>query len=163
MRYDLDNVTAAELANIIRNPRDFAWDSGEFALYLCLARLCSEQDNGIAERLLEWAIDSTEYDVDDTAPAAELAGAMIATLEQINCAGVSAPSGLVYNHDLGAEAGRRWFEIDDALDDYRDSTGEPPAPGDGQSISIGWLVWFAYEWNAHRLAGIMRSVFDIDN
>lgn len=107
-------------------------------------------ENAIRDTLLRWAV---EYDA--TYGAAEMADVLAnvqRTLETTDCAGCHAPGGLIYNGDLAEKARLWWREIDEALDDYRDSTGEKFAPD-----SLGQLVWFAVEWNAHEIASVIES------
>ena len=158
MNYDLRNLPADQLVRVFTEPRSFAWDSDEFELYLYLVRLGEETGdaNDTVVRLIEWALDHLDDDIETAFDAAER---ITGTLRSINCSGCFAPSGLIYNHDLGREAGEHWAEIDDALEDYQDSMGTPWQPQSG--LSVGQLVWFAYEWNAHRLADLMEAVFEI--
>lgn len=158
MNYNLRNLPVDQLVRIFKEPRSFAWDSDEFELYLYLVRLGegTGEPNGTVVRLIEWALDNLDEDTETAVDAAER---ITGTLRSINCSGCFAPSGLIYNHDLGREAGEHWAEIDDALEDYEDSTWTPWHPQSG--LSVSQLVWFTYEWDAHRLAALMEAVFDI--
>ena len=92
----------------------------------------------ISHAILEWTRDAFEHD------ASAIARDVLRHLESINCRACHAPRGLIYNHDLAVKAALWSDEIDEALADYHEETGEHPAPRDG-SIAIGWLVWFAVE------------------
>lgn len=56
-------------------------------------------------------------------------------------------SGLIWNQDLAEIVKVWWSDIDTALDEYHDQTGEW-----FQVKSVGQMVWFAAEW-------FMREIF----
>lgn len=97
----------------------------------------------IVETLIAWAFDDESYSLENV---------LEWNLESIDCAGCHAPGGLIYNSDIAAKFADWWDDIDDALESYRDGTGEKFAPE-----TCGQLVWFAVEWYAHEIASFMRS------
>ena len=99
--------------------------------------------------LIAWAFEGCDYDAANHGEALDNA---VRTLEQTNCSGCSAPSGLIYNSDLAVKLGEWAFEIDAALDEYRDNMGESYKPE-----SVFSLVWFAVEYRAHDLASLFES------
>lgn len=107
--------------------------------------------------LLAWAFDSTEFETNGCTPET-----LVDCLERIDCAGCNAPSGLIYNHDIAAKASDWWNEIDSALWDYQDATGEKYSGRDDVPLTVGDLVWFAVEWRANELASLIRSIADFD-
>lgn len=111
-----------------------------------------ENRRDIDAALIEWAFEDAPYQAEDSN------GAMRDAVDRLNrcdCAGVYAPGGLVYNHDLAAKAFEWWGEIDEAFSDYLDATGSPLLPGEGKPITIGWMVWAAVEWRAYELANLL--------
>lgn len=107
--------------------------------------------NGIKAAIAEWALDAFEHDAEGFTLKN-----VISHLETTNCAGCHAPSGLIYNHEIARKAADWYVEIDDAIDAYRDATGENPSPWNG-ALSLGWLVWFAVEWEAQEMARLIES------
>lgn len=101
--------------------------------------------------LIDWACEGSDYGAET---GEDMLRNVIRRLEETDCAGCAAPAGLIYNGDLYDKAAIWGAEIDDALADYEDETGEQPKPRDG-SPTIGSLVWFAVEWHAHRLASLI--------
>lgn len=107
------------------------------------------RENAIALDLWEWA---KEYEDDG-------AENLIAwSLEDCNCSGAHAPNGLIYNNEIAAKYVDWWNDIDAAMDEYFDATGERYAPE-----TTGQLVWFAVEWFASELANFLRSNKDWDD
>lgn len=102
-----------------------------------------ERPHTIREKLTEWAFDN-----------ADTIDAVIASLERIDCAGCYSPAPIYY-HDMAAEIATHWPEIDEALDGYRDASGEAWTPKENQNFLTH--LWFAYEWTAHELADAIRS------
>lgn len=75
-----------------------------------------------------------------------------------DCSACHAPQGLIWNSDIWAKVYDWGQDIDQALWEYADETGtnyQPPTPSG--ELSIGGLVWFAVEWNAHRLATALED------
>jgi hypothetical protein len=101
----------------------------------------------IREKLAEWAFEGAES-IDQ----------VIRCLETIDCAACHSPAPIYY-HDMAAEIAQVWPEIDEAIDGYRDATGEAWAPRENQNFLT--YLWFAYEWIAHELASRISS--DIDD
>ena len=121
-----------------------------YALKAAAANVNTSTDfENIDEALIDWAFDGADYDAAD---AGDVLNNAIRTLECCDCAGCSAPGGLIYNSDLARKLGEWAFEIDAALDAYHDSTGERFQPK-----SVFSLVWFAVEWRAHELASLFES------
>lgn len=104
----------------------------------------------ISYAILEWARDAFEHD--EGASARDV----LRHMETIDCAACHAPHGLIYNQQVADKAALWWDEIDEALAQYREETGEHPAPRHG-SITIGWLVWFAVEWVGHDAARFLEN------
>lgn len=73
-----------------------------------------------------------------------------------DCSACHAPPGLIYSHDIWAKVGEWGGDIDQALWEFWDETGEHYKP-QGNDLTIGSLVWFAVEWNAHRLATALED------
>lgn len=162
----LQGMTADTLGDWIRKPKDRDAPLPDFdrlpirwRFHFALREPAGER-SAIADRPLEWALDIAEGTIAPDAPATDLAAAIADTLDAIDCAGASAPSGLIYNADLAREAAAHWYEIDTALDEYREETGQDFAPRHG--LTVGVLVWFAYDWMAHRLSGHVRWLCDLD-
>jgi hypothetical protein len=105
----------------------------------------------IAEAIGYWVFDAFEHETDFTRED------VLRHLESIDCAACHAPAGLIYNGDIWAKVPEWADEIDQALWEYQDATGEPwEAPGDG-TLTVGLLVWFAVEWEAHEIASELRN------
>lgn len=104
----------------------------------------------ISHAILEWARDAFENDA--TATARDV----LRHLETIDCAACHAPHGLIYSQHIADKVPLWWDEIDEALTQYHEETGEHPAPRGG-SITIDWLVWFAVEWLGHDAARFLAS------
>jgi hypothetical protein len=103
-----------------------------------------DNNNAICAALIDWAIDGADYGAETDA---DVIRNVVRRLEETNCAGCSAPPGLIYTADI-AEKFALWFDcIDTAMDEYHDEIGEWFAPK-----TSGELVWFAVEWFANRLA-----------
>lgn len=101
------------------------------------------RENAIARDLWDWA---KRYEDDG-------AENLVAwSLETTNCAGCHAPGGLIYNNEIAAKYAEWWDDIDTALDEYHDATGERYAPE-----TTGQLVWFAVEWFAQEMASFLRA------
>jgi hypothetical protein len=107
------------------------------------AKFTVSRPESILEKIAAWAFE----DADDAAR-------VITRLEELDCAGCYSPAP-IYNHDLAREIVEHWTEIDDALDSYRENTGEAWTPKAGQSFLNH--LWFAYEWTARDLADDIRS------
>lgn len=104
----------------------------------------------ISYAILQWARDY--FDNDTSATARDV----LRHLETIDCAGCHAPQGLIYNKDIADKVPLWWDEIDEAIANYFEETGEHARPRDG-AITIGWLVWFAVEWIGHDAARFLES------
>ena len=104
----------------------------------------------ISYAILEWARDAFEHD--EGASARDV----LRHLETIDCAACHAPQGLIYNQQVADKAALWWDEINEALAQYQEETGEHPMPRYG-SITIGWLVWFAVEWVGHDAARYLEN------
>ena len=115
-----------------------------------LAQWHDENPGEISYAILEWTRDYFDNDKDATARD------ILHHLETIDCAGCHAPHGLIYNHEIADKVPLWWSDINEAIAEYHDETGEHPAPRDG-SITIGWLVWFAVEWVGHNAARYLES------
>lgn len=103
----------------------------------------------ICQALVEWTKDAFQYEpgatVDD----------VIRHLETTDCPACHAPPGLIYNSDIWAKASEWAHDIDDALYQYMEATGQnyqPQGLSRPDAITIGSLVWFAVEWFADGLA-----------
>ena len=104
----------------------------------------------IADTILGWTINTFENEPDPTARD------VLRHLEMTDCAACHAPGGLIYNHHIARKLEAWWPEIDDAIAEYHDATGENPRPRDG-ALTLGWLVWFAVEWMAHDAAAFLSN------
>ena len=109
-------------------------------------RFTANRPETIRDKLAAWAFDG-----------AETVGEAIGNLEQIDCAGCYSPSPF-YFEDMAAEIARHWPEIDEALDSYREETGEAWTPKAGQGFLCH--LWFAYEWAAAELASRIRAAVE---
>ena len=74
-------------------------------------------------------------------------------LEQVDCAGCSGPAP-VYTYDIRNKLTLIDVqeEVDACLEEYEDATGEQFTPRKGTTLSLGLLLWFAYEWRASQRA-----------
>jgi hypothetical protein len=97
----------------------------------------------IREKVAAWAFENVE-DIES----------VIACLERIDCAACYSPAP-IYNHDMAREIGWHWQEIDEAIDGFRDETGEAPFLRKNHGF-LNYL-WFTYEWIAHQLASEIRN------
>ena len=104
----------------------------------------------IGAAILGWTDDSFSGWTDATARD------VLRHLEMTDCAACHAPGGLIYNHHIARKLEAWWPEIDDAIAEYHDATGENPRPRDG-ALTLGWLVWFAVEWMAHDAAAFLSN------
>lgn len=100
--------------------------------------------------ILQWTRDY--FDNDASATARDV----LRHLETIDCAGCHAPQGLIYNKHIADKVPLWWYEIDEAIANYFEETGEHARPRDG-AVTIGWLVWFAVEWIGHDAARFLES------
>lgn len=82
---------------------------------------------------------------------------VIDLLESCNCAGCNAPDGLIYNNEIAAKFPDWWDDIDNALYEWRENTGEGFTPE-----TTGQLVWFAVEYYAYEIASFLQSHNDYD-
>jgi hypothetical protein len=112
------------------------------------AKFTVERPDSIKEQVAAWAFE----DANDAADA-------IGRLESIDCAGCHSPAP-IFSHDMACEIASHWPEIDDAIDSYREATGEAWTPRENQGF-LSYL-WFAYEWVAHAMASEIRSFLDND-
>lgn len=120
----------------------------QFAAEAFTVRGLGYQTRPIVEALLDWAFDGDE--------SLTLEQCIEWNLETCSCSGCHAPSGLIYNHDIASKFQDWWDDIDDALEGYREATGDSYIVE-----TCGSLVWFAVEWYAHEVASLLRSEFDI--
>lgn len=104
----------------------------------------------ISYAILQWTQDAFEHDERATAQD------VLRHLETIDCAGCHAPQGLIYNKDIADKVPLWWDEIDEAVAQYHEETGEHATPRDG-AVTIGWLVWFAVEWIGHDAARFLED------
>jgi mono/diheme cytochrome c family protein len=119
--------------------------------------------HNIAAAVVGWVQDTfAEWDGSTYNASAPVAKAdILRHLETIDCAACHAPAGLIYNRDIWAKVPEWADEIDQALWEYQDATGEPyTAPGDG-TLTVGVLVWFAVEWVAGEIALELRNEWDM--
>ena len=65
----------------------------------------------------------------------------------------------IYNHDIASEIAEHWLEIQEAIDECEDATGEYWAPKNGQFLAY---LWFAYEWHAANLSDRIENAVDLD-
>lgn len=110
---------------------------------------------GISAAIVEWCEDSFSNWTDATAKD------VVRHLEMTDCAACHAPHGLIYNREIAAKVGDWWLDIDEALAEYHDATGEHPRPRDG-AMTVGWLVWFAVEWFAQDAASYLSSLVEYE-
>lgn len=103
----------------------------------------------ICAALVEWTKDAFQYEPEATVDD------VIRHLETTDCAATHAPPGLIYNSDLWVKAAAWANDIDAALYEYREATGENYQPRD--NLTVGGLVWFAVEWFAHELASRLEN------
>ncbi len=86
---------------------------------------------------------------------------IVDALERVDCAATFAPSGLIYNHEVAEKAALWWDEIDTAISEYHEETGENPHPSNKHvkngPITIVFLVWFAVEWIARDMANCIQG------
>ena len=106
--------------------------------------------DSIRGRCLDYALEGAEYDADCFG---EYRKNVIRVLEQMDCAAGASPAP-VYYYQMARELADHWLEVDDALEDCREQTGENWPLGKGSVLNA---LWFAYEWNAHDLAGIIEN------
>lgn len=123
-------------------------ETAQDALHV-LAEWHERNAGNISHAILQWTRDAFEHDEGATAQD------VLRHLEMIDCAGCHAPQGLIYNQDIADKVPLWWDEIDEAVAQYHEETGEHPAPRHG-SITIGWLVWFAVEWISHAAARFLE-------
>ncbi len=110
------------------------------------AKYTVDVPGNIREKLAAWSFAEAE-DIDG----------VIACLERIDCAACYSPAP-IFNHEMAAEIARFWPEIDQAMDGYRDATGEAWTLPEQAGVLA--YLWFAYEWIAHELACEIRSEFE---
>lgn len=108
------------------------------------------QPGHIRDAIVEWTIDSFSGWDDSTARD------VLRHLEMTDCAACHAPGGLIYCRDISPKLDLWRFEINEAIAEYHDATGESPRPRDG-ALTLGWLVWFAVEWTAQDAAAFLSS------
>jgi hypothetical protein len=107
--------------------------------------------------LLKYAAEGAFYELKTGAPAladVEVAFDNVHTmLENVDCAGCSGPAP-IYTYDIYSKLAMIDVqeEIDTCLQEYEDATGEQFTPRKGTPLSLGLLLWFAYEWRASQLA-----------
>lgn len=122
-----------------------------------------EDAGELDKALLDWAADGAAYgaDVED---ANRLTGdeweaildCVQDKLEECDCAGCNSPASF-YTQRMVEELAEVWDEVDEALQEYHDATGENWQPQGYRSrkpggLTVGVLLWFAYEWRASQLA-----------
>jgi hypothetical protein len=80
---------------------------------------------------------------------------LIDQLEMASC-NAGSWSGMIYTHDiLERFQDRKWVnDIEQAIEDYQDATGE--IPNFGKPFDLSSLVTFAVDWTASELASRMR-------
>ena len=106
----------------------------------------SGSDNAIEAAVADWAVDAMQNYKNCTSKD------IIRHLETTDCAACHAPAGLIYNADLAVKLSEWWVEIDDALDEYQQETGEAWTPDPSKGLTFLSYVWFAVEWEAHKMA-----------
>lgn len=128
-------------------------ETAQDALHV-LAEWHERNAGNISHAILQWTRDYFEHD------ASASARDVLRHLETIDCAGCHAPQGLIYNQDIADKVPLWWDEIDEALADHYEQTGENPSriyrDSEG-ALSIGWLVWFAVEWVGHDAARFLED------
>lgn len=106
--------------------------------------------NAIQEKLFEYAVDSGY----DAGTFDEVKKELVTRLEQVNCSVGSSPAP-IFNDKIAQEIGMYWEEINEALEEYYDATGEYWAPKDNNVLTY---LWFAYEWFASELASRIECI-----
>lgn len=117
------------------------------------------QPGNIRAAIVEWVEDAMVEWVEDAPLRREpnaTARDVLHHLETTDCAACHAPRGLIYNCDINPKLDLWAIEINEAIAEYHDATGENPRPRDG-SLTLGWLVWFAVEWTAQDAAAFLSS------
>jgi hypothetical protein len=115
-----------------------------------------EDTNELKAMVAEWALDAME---DNSYKAKDV----IRHLETVDCAACHAPSGLIYNVDLADKLKLHWDDVNDAVEEYHDATGEWWHPGlmadapRGAAFNVLSYVWFAVEWYAQDLARLIEG------
>lgn len=105
------------------------------------------------------AIESYLWEELDQPHAWETVGQIIAQLESASCAAGSW-SDMIYTRDiLDKLSDPKWVQdIEDAVAEYEDATGETPTFDPYGGFSLSAVVTFAVDWVAHRLASRLRSL-----
>lgn len=126
-------------------------ETAQDALHV-LAEWHERNAGNISYAILQWTRDAFEHDASATAQD------VLRHLESLNCAGCHAPQGLIYNQDIADKVALWWDEIDAALADHYEQTGQNPQPKGRDAegaLTIGWLVWFAVEWVGYDAASFL--------
>lgn len=128
----------------------------------------------IDKALLEWAADGAAYGLQVENQEAlkasdwqDIFDNIQSMLESCNCAACSSPAP-IYTHAMVQELAEVWEEVDEALSEYHDATGDNWQPVDYSNrkpglLTVGALLWFAYEWRASQLASWLESERFADN
>lgn len=113
--------------------------------------------------LFEWAFDGAAYGLKVENPDkltadewGEVLGGAQSRLDEHDCAGCSSPAP-VYTHRMVEKLVEVWDEVDEALEEYQDATGENWQPQRKQALTVGALLWVGYEWRAGQLANWLES------
>jgi hypothetical protein len=111
----------------------------------------------IGRAICDWVREAFAYD--DEATFEDVLG----FIYTIDCSACHAPPRLIYNTDIWAQVATWGKDIDQALWEFKDATGEDYKPRDG--LTVGSLVWFAVEWvgNAlgHRLEDHLEELIRV--
>jgi len=106
----------------------------------------------IGREIADWVKEAFQYDDEATFED------VLKFVQTIDCSACHAPSGLIYNADIWAKVEQWGQDIDEALYEFKDATGEDYCPpGD---LSVGALVWFAVEWVGNTLATRLEDHLD---
>ncbi|MFN7640446.1 MAG: hypothetical protein ACK5PR_01725 [bacterium] len=123
----------------------------------------NKTDKELDKELLEWAFDGAAYGLQVENPERltsdeweELLDSAQSRLEECDCAGCSSPAP-VYTQAMVEKLAQVWDEVDEALEEYQDATGDNWQPTRKQALTVGAILWFAYEWRASQLASWLDS------
>jgi cytochrome c553 len=108
------------------------------------------QPGNIRTAIVEWTVDAFRHEPNATARD------VLHHLETTDCGACHAPHGLIYNRDISPKLDLWRLEINEAVAEYHDATGENPRPRDG-ALTLEWFVWFAVEWTAQDAAAFLSN------